>query len=172
MRQMGIYNPQAVLRVAVSDNRVLGIVMILLGFAFSAPAALLFPKLNAQCCVVAASAGIFLIAPGILYQIAASGMKHGAVRAGRITIRVSIVQSILSLLVFPFAILFGVREPVLIPVAVNLFFVPAILAQALNIRRALRAIRLLPSTGRAFEAIDVRPAAVLPLQPIETDLEK
>jgi hypothetical protein len=48
------------------------------------------------------------------------------------------------------------------PLLLVVFFVPALLAQAWKLSRAIKAIRLLPSTERAFEVIAVQPNTVVP----------
>jgi hypothetical protein len=136
------------------------------------------PTMEAR--VLVFSFSLFLLGPGILYLYAAFAMKKREQRAARISMCTAICQSIPSLVAALVAFRFGVRlpkdrayligAPVLLsaaitPLLVGAFFVPALLAQTWKLSRAIKAIRLLPPTGHAFEAIRIEPIAVDEISP-------
>jgi hypothetical protein len=187
---MELEDPRRVLHQAVRGNRTLGVVMIFLGADFCLRLGSDFlrrPTLEGRVLVVSFS--IFLLAPGVLYLYAAFAMKKREQRAARISLCTTICQSVPSLLAALIALHFGVRllnsrlyligaprlvSALITPLLVGAFFVPALLVQTWKLSRAMKAIRLLPSTGRAFEAIAVRPVEMIHapelLEPTHTQL--
>jgi hypothetical protein len=147
------------LRRAVGDARLLGTVFIVVGALFLIPLVTRGSRIVEQ--LLTASASLLLIAPGILYWIAATSLNHrkpaGAVLARRAAAAhlLAIAGSIgLGLLAgawgaFDWAVFF--------PAVIALFFVPALVAFLVQTRTALRAARMLDDTGRAFEPLVAQP---------------
>jgi hypothetical protein len=147
------------LRRAVGDARLLGSVFIVVGALFLIPLITRGNRIVEQ--LLTASASLLLIAPGILYWIAATSLSHrkpaGAVLARRAAAAhlLAIGGSIgLGLLAgtwgaFDWAVFF--------PAVIALFFVPALVAFLVQTRAAMRAARMLDDTGRAFEPLVAPP---------------
>jgi drug/metabolite transporter (DMT)-like permease len=176
MRRRNAPDPYEVLREAVGGNRVLGIVMIGMGVVLFLPAFDPVQRRHIEWLFLAVSAGIFLLTPGILYQIAARAMKHREERAARMSMYVGVCQTIATLLAILVLVVIGIAHAaapmalVLIPLLVNIFFVPATIVQIWKISRSIEAIRLLPSEGRAFE-VSVRAAAAREIAPVVGEAE-
>jgi hypothetical protein len=147
------------LRRAVGDARLLGTVFIGVGGLFLIPLAMRWDRIVEQ--LLTASASLLLIAPGVLYWIAATSLKHrkpaGAILARRAATAhlLAIGGSIgLGLIAgawgaFDYAVFF--------PAVIATFFVPAMVAFLVQTRTAVRAAQLLDDTGRAFEPLVARP---------------
>ena len=160
------------LRRAVGDARLLGTVFIGIGGLFLIPWVIRWDRIVEQ--LLTASASLLLIAPGILYWIAATSLKHrkpaGAVLARRAAAAhlVAIVLSlglgvIVAALDSPSAFLF-------FPGVIAMFFVPALIAFLAQTRKALHAARMLDDTGRAFEPLVAQPILqAKPVEPLEPD---
>jgi hypothetical protein len=154
---------------AVGDARLLGTVFIGIGALFLAPLAARWDRIAEQ--LLTASASLLLIAPGILYWIAATSLKHrkpaGAIFARRAAAAhlLAIGGSIgLGMLAgawgaFDYAVFF--------PAVIATFFAPALIAFLAQTRKALHAARMLDDTGRAFEPLVAQP--ILPAKPVEQD---
>lgn len=156
------------LRRSVGDARVLGSVFIVIGALFLIPMTIrrggLIPRL------LSASASLLLLAPGILYWIAANSLQRrkpaGAVLARRAAAAhlFAIVTSI------GLGVIAGALDlpswDVFFPAVIAMFFVPALIAFLAETNKALRAARVLDDTGRAFEPLVARPIVqVEPAQP-------
>jgi hypothetical protein len=166
-------DPHAMLHDAVYGNRLIGIVIIILGLAMCVPAAIRFPTPSLSYNIMAVSASLFMIGPGVLYQIAAIAMNHREERGGKISLCVAVCMAIPAMLSLGIELVFGnghfgrdiaatlefernwrpvsFDNAALMPPLATLFFVPASLVHAWNVVRAIRAIRLLPTKGHAFE---------------------
>ena len=189
---MDRHDPHQMLRDAVNGNRLIGIVMIVLGMAMCLPAARVLPAPDLAFNVLAVSASLFMIGPGVLYQVAAIAMKHREEHGGRVSLCVAICMAIPALLALAISFFFGnghfvrdmaiavhleqnwrriaVENAALMPPLATVFFAPASLVHAWNVVRAIRAIRLLPLEGHAFEVSmqpvqQVLPGVNLPRNP-------
>ena len=157
------------LRRAVGDARLLGTVFIGVGALFLIPLAMRWDRIVEQ--LLTASASLLLIAPGILYWIAATSLKHrkpaGAILARRaaaahlVAIAVSICLGTLA------ALLDSPSWGVFFPGIIAVFFVPALIAFLVETRKALHAAQVLDDTGRAFEPLIAQP--ILQAKPVEQD---
>ena len=151
------------LRRAVGDARLLGTVFIVVGALFLIPLVTRGSRIVEQ--LLTASASLLLIAPGVLYWIAATSLDHrkpaGAVLARRaaaahlLAIGASIGLGLLAGTwgAFDWAVFF--------PAVIALFFVPALIAFLAQTRAALRAAQLLDDTGRAFEPLVAQPVLTI-----------
>src|SRR4051794_36419015 len=126
-----------------------------------------------------------LFGPGVWYLFAGTYLKRGQLWAVRVSTRVALVQLVLIVLVAvvgtrPDLYLgIGLREALIgmpmrqmtwwvslgmlvAPAMVGWFFVPALLALLLSLRRAGRAIRMQDAIGHAFQPVNVEGPAGSP----------
>jgi Na+/alanine symporter len=114
-----------------------------------------------------AAAAVLLAGPGVLYQVTAVRVRRHDVTVAVLARRTAVAQAALPVVVVGVMVISGGarRVPILadalMPATVTLFFVPALLAQAHEIGRALEALRRLPQAQRGFEVQP--PVAVLPV---------
>jgi hypothetical protein len=109
---------------------------------------------------LAGFAALIMIGPGVLYHISAHSVKRKESWAARLAFRTASIQcgvivlGVLSTMTYTFL---GLRSlwiyELLVATSVGIFFVPALIAQLFVLRRAMRAIQLLPTDGHAFEPI-------------------
>jgi hypothetical protein len=137
--------PSAVLKTAVSSLRTLGTVFILVDlfvYFIAATAA----GIRSQGFELAASASLFLLAPGIIYHLSAIFIRKHDVKMARLAQRTAILQSIAGVVAVICLILSSHRNPPMIFLGAMpiLFFIPALLVQAYEITRALHALQIMP----------------------------
>ncbi len=104
-----------------------------------------------------------LIGPGVWYLFAAQMVRKLQLRGARISLRIAWAQ--LFIIAIGIVIGFGLggrnRQAMLVPVFLAVFFVPALIAQMVQLAKAKGIIPLLNPEVRAFEAIPV--AAMAPV---------
>jgi hypothetical protein len=158
-------DPRKALRTAVDGLRALGTVFIaefgLYAFVtnMAGPGRL---RLRINNLFLLTPSTLILLTPAVLYQIAAFSIQRREMWAAALAMRTVVYQCLLvvggAIWVFGTisvrAPLVGIlRGPVLVPIIMAMFFVPALCAQLFALRKAIRAIHLLPQSQRGFEPI-------------------
>jgi hypothetical protein len=103
--------------------------------------------------IALASVSLFLIGPGTLYHVAAVFIHHRERWAALLAMWTALGQIALACVGVPLQFLIRDLVPVLFPALMTVFFVPALIVQALILRRSLEMIRMLPTPVRGFETI-------------------
>jgi hypothetical protein len=139
----------------------IGGIVVLLGYGLSGGP---FDRL------MAASAGLFVVGPGVLYMVAAHllarRVPQGAVMARWGAAGHALV--IFLLLALGMSGLLSDHSPLaIVPAFLCIFFLPAMVAMLVETRRAQRAAEMLSPAGRAFEPLPARPLNHTPAQPAE-----
>ena len=156
--------PTATLRRSVSSLRTVGTVFLLLG-AFAAVAIAHDGMTAPGAFPFVASASLLWIGPGALYHVTAHLFRRRDFGVAVLARWTAIGQTLLAVLVVAMTYLGGglaSRQlwPALMPGFATVFFAPALLVQAHQIRTAVAALRLQPRT----HGFEVQPArAVLPV---------
>jgi len=150
--------PSIALKNAVSSLRTVGTVFILVGTLFDL-IALSGPGLAGQGVEAAASASTLLLAPGIIYHLSATFIRRHDVKIAVLAQRTAILQSMAGVAdVTWLAVASSRSAPAFLFGGVPiLFFIPALLAQAYEIAKALHALRRMPQAQRGFEVLAVLP---------------
>ncbi len=156
-------DPRQSLRTAVHGLRALG-TALLLGWAFFAVIGVSarLVRLRISDLFILAPALIILLAPAILYHIAAIFIQRRELWAATLALRTAVCQC----LIFAVAIILlictnSTGAPILrtmgpmifVPTIIAMFFAPALIAQMYALVKAIRAVRLLPQTRQGFEPI-------------------
>jgi hypothetical protein len=161
--------PEVIVRQAVSSLRTVGTVFVLLGGAISLLYMQEITSRPALGLVLVASTTVFLLGPGVLYHLTALLLRRHDVGVAWIARQTAIAQSVLTILGVGTTIaanLYLSRTPfdalmhLLVPAIVTAFFVPALLAQAYQIGKALQALRLISESQRGFEVMAVIPTVL------------
>jgi hypothetical protein len=151
-------SPSIALKNAVSSLRTVGTVFILVG-ALSDFIAVAGPGIRSQGLQLVASASMFLLAPGIIYHMSATFIRRHDVKMAVLAQRTAILQCLAGVVGVTCLVIITPRKapPFLFAAIPILFFIPALLAQAYEIGKALHALRMMPQTQRGFEVLAVLP---------------
>jgi hypothetical protein len=152
------------LRRAVGDARLLGSVFALVGALFLIPLLRRSDGLLER--MLTLSASLLLLAPGILYWVAAQSL-HRRKPAGAVLARRAAAAHLIAIVgCLGIGSLAGTWDTwgprgyaLFFPGIIALFFVPALIAFLAQTRAALRAAKQLDDTGRAFEPLVAQPIA-------------
>ena len=151
-------SPAVALKNAVSSLRTVGTVFILVGLVvyFIAVAG---AGIRSQGLQIAASASLFLLAPGIVYHRSAIFIRRHDVKMALLARRTAILQSIAgAVAVVCLAASRSRPGPLFLYGAMPiLFFSPALLVQSYEIGKALHALRTMPQAQHGFEVLAVLP---------------
>jgi hypothetical protein len=158
MSRNGVKEPEVRnVREAADAARFLGFFLILLGCL---PVLVLFTAVRsvrgftAQMLAFANAAAI--VGPGVWYVIASRMIRRNDALAARRSLWVVAAQ--LGVVAVLLLLGFGMRlEAAALPACLMVFFVPAAVAMAYQLNRALRAMRVTGAVGRAFEPLRVLP---------------
>jgi hypothetical protein len=147
-------DPHVQLRDAASSLRTLGsaFVCIWLAIAYFLKFGAFGPR-GPWTISVLASASAFLLAPGTLYHIGAAFIRRRERWAASLSMWTAVAQIVIVAVGLPMQIVDRNLVQMLFPVTVTMFFVPALIAQALVLRRSMEMIRRLPQAVHGFEAI-------------------
>ncbi len=159
--------PQQRIRSAVGGLRLLGLVMFgIAGCLFL----LILPKPRNVPVTLTIGAGLFLVAPGTIYQLAAIFIARHESQWASIARIVAIIQAACPAFFLVVETFTGIKPPeplamAFVPSMICVVFTPALLAQAWAIHKSIRAMRLLPPTQVGFELMPVAsPQAVIAVQ--------
>jgi hypothetical protein len=149
------------LRRAVGDARLLGSVFVVVGALFLIPLLRRSDGLIER--LLSLSASLLLLAPGILYWVAAQSL-HRRKPAGAVLARRAAAAHLTAIVgCLGIGALAGTWGPrwyaMFFPGVIALFFAPALIAFLAQTRAALRAAKQLDDTGRAFEPLVAQPVA-------------
>lgn len=148
---------------AAGGAQTLGVVLALLGALVCVPS--LFDT-GAEARILGALAGLLLLGPGIMDLFAAGALRRGNRRPVVMAIWTAIGQCAAVILWGAMLVVFGSRDagmPLIIPGTLLVFFTPACLAMAFELRGALAVLWQIGAPGHGFEAV-VRPVELLPDQ--------
>lgn len=153
------YNLHQQLRRAISDTRLIGIVLCIMGcipplIMFASGSMMTFPGE-----VLAVVNTAVLLGPGVWYIVAAAMMRRLNQYVPRVSIKIALAQLALILicLAVPFLDLIPIgRGSFIVPALMAVFQVPALIALIFVLRRADRVIKLLEPSGYAFEPLKVQ----------------
>jgi len=171
--------PPDALKRDTGDVRTLGVILVILGsLPLIGVAASSSIRLSFLSRLMAIVDTLILVGPGVWYVIAPTLMRRGNLQAVIISRRVLLAQLaiIAGILGFGFGglMLTGRRSQetiLLLPAMLAVFFVPALLALLLALRRVQKTLRLLDPGGYAFETLPVA-KVVEETQPIDSLREK
>jgi len=149
------------LRRAVGDARLLESVFVVVGALFLIPLLRRSDGLIEQ--MLTLSASLLLLAPGILYWVAAQSL-HRRKPAGAVLARRAAAAHLTAIVgCLGIGALAGTWGPrgyaMFFPGIIALFLAPALIAFLAQTRAALRAAKQLDDTGRAFEPLVAQPVA-------------
>lgn len=155
MKRSKPFDPHGALKEASSDLFTIGIVFVALGGLFGLiVVADVSGNRSFELQALGGSCATLMIAPGCWYVIAAAQLRRKQFGLVRSSMMVAIGQVALVLMALAVGALFRSSLRVLLPPAViSVFFVPAVIATLVHIRRVEQALHLLSVDGHAFEAV-------------------